>query len=273
MEQDNKIKETVRDVYGKVALETSSGRDCGNTKSCCGSSAQPDTQYAHELGYTAEDCGDVPAEANMGLGCGNPTAIAGLKPGETVLDLGSGGGFDCFLAAKKVGPEGRVIGVDMTPAMISKARLTAEKNGYSNVEFRLGEIEYLPVADSTVDVVISNCVINLSTDKGRVFREIKRVLKVGGRIAVSDIVASRPLPDAIKNDLATYAACIAGAMSMEELNDMLKESGFDQIKIEVKEASRSFIQKWLKESNAEDYVASASIEAVKVAKCCSGKCG
>jgi len=172
-----------------------------------------------------------------------------------------------------VGPTGRVIGVDMTPVMISKARLTAEKNGYTNVEFRLGEIEYLPVADATIDVVISNCVINLSTDKGQVFQEIKRVLKPGGRVAVSDIVANRPLPEAVKNDLANYAACIAGAMSIDELNEMLKKTGFDKINIQVKEASRSFIQKWLKESNAEDYVASASIEAVKAGKCCSGKCG
>jgi len=224
MEEDNKIKETVRDIYGKVAEETSRGRDCGNTRSCCGASAKQDTEYASELGYSADDCDNVPQDANMGLGCGNPTAIAALKPDEVVLDLGSGGGFDCFLAAKKVGPTGKVIGVDMTPSMISKSRLNAEKGKYANVEFRLGEIENLPVADNSVDVIISNCVINLSTNKPRVFAEMHRVLKPGGRLAISDMVASGPLPEKVKNDLALYAGCIAGALSVEEATKLLESN-------------------------------------------------
>jgi len=268
METDNKIKEIVRDTYGKVAQETSAGRDCGNVKSCCGASAQPDVEYASQLGYSVEDSSSVPLGANLGLGCGNPTAIASLKPGETVVDLGSGGGFDCFLAAKKVGPTGHVIGVDMTPAMIAKARLNAEKGGYANVEFRLGEIEHLPVADAAVDVIISNCVINLSTNKAQVFRDMKRVLKPGGRIAISDIVATQPLPDAIKNDLALYAGCVAGAMTVDEVERLLTTEGFGQIRVQVKDASRAFIEKWTADSKAEDYVSSASIEAVR-AKCCS----
>jgi arsenite methyltransferase len=272
MENDERIKETVRQVYGKVAEETSAGRACGNTKSCCGSSAQADVEYASELGYSQEDCGQAPAESNLGLGCGNPTAIAKLKPGECVLDLGSGGGFDCFLAAKKVGPTGHVIGVDMTPSMITKARLNAEKGGYKNVEFRLGEIEHLPLADKSVDVVISNCVINLSTNKASVFNEMSRVLKPGGRIAISDIIANRPLPESIKNDLALYAGCLAGAMSTEEAQKLLTDAGFRDVNIQEKEASRAFIQKWSSGSHAEDFVVSANIEAVlsqdQKPKCC-----
>jgi SAM-dependent methyltransferase len=279
MEEDNKIKETVRTIYGNVASETSAGRDCGNTISCCGASAKPNLDYATDLGYSVEDANQVPPEANMGLGCGNPTAIANLKPGEIVLDLGSGGGFDCFLAAKKVGPLGKVIGVDMTPAMISKARLNAEKGNYSNVEFRLGEIENLPVADSTIDVIISNCVINLSTYKKRVIQEAYRVLKIGGRLAISDIIANRPLPESVKKDLELYAGCVAGAMAVDELSKILDEAGFENINIRAKEASRTFIKKWLPESSAEkhgtaveEFVASANIEAVKGCggpkKCC-----
>lgn len=270
MEEDNKLKEVVRSVYGKVAQDTSQGLSCGNTRSCCGAAAQPDLDYASLLGYSQEECKAVPAESNMGLGCGNPTAIANLKPGEIVLDLGSGGGFDCFLAAKKVGPEGKVIGVDMTPAMISKARLAAEKGGYANVQFRLGEIEHLPVADNSIDVIISNCVINLSTDKARVFADMHRVLKPGGRIAISDIVASKPLPEWVKKNTDLYAGCVAGAVSIQEVKAMLEKCGFEKVKIEVKETSRMFIKKWIPEGlekehgeAAEDYVASASIEAVK----------
>jgi ubiquinone/menaquinone biosynthesis C-methylase UbiE len=199
----------------------------------------------------------------MGLGCGNPTAIAALKEGEIVLDLGSGGGFDCFLAARKVGKTGRVIGVDMTPEMLQKARLNAKKGGHENVEFRLGEIEHLPVADNSVNVVISNCVLNLSTDKPQVLREAYRVLKPGGRLAVSDIVATEELPDHIKKNLELYSGCMAGATPIKVLQESLDEAGFIHVSINVKEASRQFIKKWSYDSGAENYVASATIEGIK----------
>jgi len=201
--------------------------------------------------------------ANLGLGCGNPLAIASLQPGQTVLDLGSGAGFDCFLAARAVGPSGMVIGVDMTHEMLAKARENAKKNGFTNVEFRLGEIEALPVADGTVDVIISNCVINLSPEKTRVFREAYRVLKPGGRVAVADIVATAPLPNDVKEDWAAYTGCMAGASQITNLEEMLQQSGFDQIRIAPKDASRSFIREWLPGKRMEDYLVSATIEAVK----------
>jgi arsenite methyltransferase len=207
----------------------------------------------------------VPQGANMGLGCGNPQAIAALKTGETVLDLGSGGGFDCFLAARQVGETGRVIGVDMTPAMISKARHNAEQGGYRNVEFRLGEIEHLPVADATVDVIISNCVINLSPDKSRVFADAYRVLKPGGRLAISDIVASAELPEHVRTDMALYTGCMAGASLVADIEAMLAASGFTQIRVAPKDESKSFIRDWAPETEITDYVVSATIEAVKPA--------
>ncbi|MBM3132509.1 MAG: arsenite methyltransferase, partial [Chloroflexi bacterium] len=196
-------------------------------------------------------------------GCGNPQAIAALKPGETVLDLGSGGGFDCFLAAPKVGPDGKVIGVDMTPEMLSKARETAARNGYANVEFRLGEIEHLPVADSSVDVILSNCVINLSPDKERVFEEAFRVLKPGGRLAIMDMVSIAPLPRELASDPTLYCGCIGGAALIADLEHMLKEAGFEHIRIKPKDESREFIREWSPQHRIEDYVVSASIEAVK----------
>jgi ubiquinone/menaquinone biosynthesis C-methylase UbiE len=199
----------------------------------------------------------------MGLGCGNPQAIASLRPGETVLDLGCGGGFDCFLAAKAVGESGRVIGVDMTPEMISKARQNAVKAGVSNVEFRLGEIENLPVADNSVDVIISNCVINLSPDKARVYKEAFRVLKRRGRLAISDIVATAPLPEEVKRDLALYAACVAGAAQMDDLRAMLRQAGFIRIRVTPKDRSRELIRGWAPGRNLEDFIVSANIEAVK----------
>lgn len=204
----------------------------------------------------------------MGLGCGNPHAIAALKEGETVLDLGSGGGFDCFLAAQAVGETGRVIGVDVTPEMVSKARQNGASTGFRNIEFRLGEIENLPVADASVDVIISNCVINLSPEKPRVFREALRVLKPGGRLAISDIVATAQLPDEMKEDLALYAGCIAGAASIDELVDILREAGFTNIRIQPKDESREFIRDWAPGMRIEDFVVSATIEAVKPC-CCS----
>ena len=199
----------------------------------------------------------------MGLGCGNPQAIASLKPGETVLDLGSGGGFDCFLAARAVGESGKVIGVDMTHEMVSKARENAAKAGFNNVEFRLGEIEHLPVADNSVDVIISNCVINLSPEKHKVFEDSFRVLKPGGRLAVSDVVATAELPEEVKSDLALHAGCIAGASLIDEVDAMLRRSGFRNIRIKPKDESRDFIRTWAPGRKIEEYVVSATIEAVK----------
>jgi C_GCAxxG_C_C family probable redox protein len=199
----------------------------------------------------------------MGLGCGNPSTIASLKPGEIVLDLGSGGGFDCLLASRAVGENGKVIGVDMTPEMLVKARDNAKRMGARNVEFRMGEIEHLPIDDMSVDVIISNCVINLSPEKGKVFREAFRVLKPGGRLAVSDVVASRDLPDEIKRDLALVTACMGGAETVDTMQRILEETGFQQIKVAPIEESARFIREWLPESGIENYIISATIEAVK----------
>ena len=199
----------------------------------------------------------------MGLGCGNPKAIAALQQGEVVIDLGSGGGFDAFLASQEVGDTGKVIGIDMTPTMLSKARHNADKGNYTNVEFRLGEIEHLPVADSTADVIISNCVINLSPDKQQVFNDSFRALKPGGRLAISDIVASTTLPDDIKNDTFLHSACVSGASLISELKEYMQQAGFKDIRIEPKDASKEFIKDWAPGRNVEDYVLSASIEAVK----------
>jgi ubiquinone/menaquinone biosynthesis C-methylase UbiE len=199
----------------------------------------------------------------MGLGCGNPQAIAALQPGEVVLDLGSGAGFDSFLAARKVGETGRVIGVDMTPDMIRLARENAEKGGYENVEFRLGEIENLPVDDNSADVILSNCVINLSPDKPAVYQEAYRVLKKGGRLAISDMVASVELPPEIKNDLTLYSSCVSGALQVDELQSILEKAGFLDIRIQPKDESREFIKKWIPDVPIEDFVLSATIEAMK----------
>jgi SAM-dependent methyltransferase len=205
----------------------------------------------------------VPEGADLGLGCGNPQAIASLKPGERVLDLGSGGGFDAFLAARQVGPTGHVVGVDMTPEMVMKARANVAKIGLPNVEFRLGEIEHLPVADASVDVVMSNCVINLSPDKPAVFREAFRVLAPGGRLAISDIVAIAPLPPALAQDVAAYTGCVAGAALISDLEQMLTEAGFSNARFDVKGESRALVSDWVPRTHAKDYVASALIQAVK----------
>ncbi|OPX86799.1 MAG: Erythromycin 3''-O-methyltransferase [Pelotomaculum sp. PtaB.Bin104] len=194
------IRDFIRKNYADVALQNGSGGCCGSGNSCEVFSLDAD-EVSINIGYTENDLKNVPAEANMGLGCGNPIAIAGLKEGEVVLDLGSGGGIDCFLARALVGETGHVIGVDMTPEMIKLARKNAEKSGYKNIEFRLGEIEHLPVADSSVDVIISNCVINLSMDKVQVFKDAFRVLKPGGRLSITDIVATKQLPQDMKKDL------------------------------------------------------------------------
>ena len=205
----------------------------------------------------------MPDGADLGLGCGNPQAIASLKPGERVLDLGSGAGFDAFLAARQVGSEGRVVGVDMTAEMVAKARANAANTTLDHVEFRLGEIEHLPVADESVDVIMSNCVINLSPDKPAVVREAFRVLGSGGRLAISDIVALTPLPASLQEDLAAYTGCIAGAALVADLQAMLEEAGFSDVRIEAKGESRALVSGWVPGRSVEDYVASALIQAVK----------
>lgn len=256
------IREAVRARYGRVAQAQSAG--CGGGSStCCAAPAVDAAALSQTMGYSAAEVLAVPEGANLGLGCGNPQAIAALKPGETVLDLGSGAGFDAFLAARQVGESGRVIGVDMTPEMLAKARANARTGGYRNVEFRLGEIEHLPVADETVDVIISNCVINLSPDKPQVFAEAWRVLKAGGRLAISDVVARAELPAAIRQDLDLHTGCMAGASSIAEVQAMLTASGFTQIRITPKDESRDLIQDWAPETKVADYVCSAHIEAIK----------
>jgi len=251
------IREQVREHYGRIAQAPAAKRA---GPSCCAPSTG-DASLA--LGYSPGELAAVPQGADLGLGCGNPQAIAGLAAGETVLDLGSGAGFDCFLAARAVGPTGRVIGVDMTPAMLTKARQNAATVDAHNVEFRMGEIEHLPVADGEIDVVMSNCVVNLSPDKPAVYREAFRVLKPGGRIAISDVVLLRPLPAHLAAETLALSACIAGAASVPELETTLREAGFQGIEIAVSEQSRGFISGWMPGSRAEDHVASASIRAVK----------
>ncbi len=257
------IKKNVRTAYGGVAESNNQDKCNGNSRSCCGVSAKPDDDYSKELGYTQEELNSAPKGANMGLGCGNPQAIAALKQGETVLDLGAGGGFDAFLAARKVGSSGKVYGVDMTPEMISKARKNAVRDGYHNVEFLLGEIEHLPLPNDSIDVIISNCVLNLSTNKTQVFSEAFRVLKAGGRIAISDMVAHKSLPPEMVNNQELYCNCISGALPIDELKKNLREAGFVEVLIETQESSRTFIKDWVPGANAENYVVSAKIKAVK----------
>lgn len=239
-------KKIVREQYAKVAVERSSC--CGEVSSCC-TTTEPTQDISRKIGYSDEELKSVPEGANLGLGCGNPVAIASLKDGETVLDLGSGPGLDCFLAADKVGKNGMVIGIDMTPEMLEKARANAVKGNYSNVEFRLGEIEHLPVADNSVDVVISNCVINLSPDKQSVFKEAFRVLKPGGRIMVSDVVLSKELPDLIKDSVDAYVGCIAGAITKEEYLKTIVDAGFSKVGI-VNETSIP-VEEWINDPIAE----------------------
>lgn len=259
----DEIRQQVRASYSAVAQADEAGEACGVGSSCCGVTETPIGLFSTRFGYSEDDVDIAPEGADMGLGCGNPRTIASLQPGEVVVDLGSGGGFDAFLAAREVGEEGLVIGVDMTPDMLSKARNNAVKGGYPNTEFRLGEIEHLPVADNSVDVIISNCVINLSPDKPQVFREAFRVLKSGGRVAVSDVVASIDLPEELKNDPILYSGCMAGASKVEVLEGYMREAGFEQIRIQPKDESKEFIKDWAPGKGVEDYVLSATIEAVK----------
>lgn len=243
----------VREHYAKVATK---GGGCA--PGCCDA-----LMASSALGYSRDDSAAAPDGADLGLGCGNPTAIASLRTGEIVLDLGAGGGFDCFIAAKQVGPTGRVIGVDMTAEMVSRARENAAKVNATNVEFRLGEIEHLPVADGSVDAIVSNCVVNLSPEKANVFREAFRVLKPGGRIALSDIVAIAPLPDDIKGQAAALAGCIAGAAHIDDVRRMLVEAGFAKIRVEPLPHSAAIVGSWV--PGIEKFVASASIEATRPA--------
>lgn len=262
--QKEVIREHIRKSYAEIALN---GGGCGCGCDCntqLGEENVFDTGIiTRNIGYSEDDLKELPQAANMGLGCGNPIAIASLKEGEVVLDLGSGGGLDCFFARNQVGETGFVIGVDMTPEMIKRSRDIAEKEGYENVDFRLGEIENLPVANETIDVIISNCVINLSLDKERVFSEAFRVLKPGGRLAIADIVATAELPEEVKNSLAMMAGCIAGAEFVDNLKEMLNRVGFSQITLTPKNNSQAILDTWAPGKQLSDYIASYMIEAVK----------
>lgn len=258
-------RQSVRNAYRQVATASDQAAACGIESSCCGVSddAAINTLISTRLGYSEADLASVPGGADMGLGCGNPRAIASLQVGETVVDLGAGGGFDCFLAAREVGANGRVIGVDMTPEMLSKARGNATRGSFTNVEFRLGEIEHLPIGDAVADVIISNCVINLSPDKAQVFREAFRVLRPGGRLAISDVVATLELPDEMRNDPALIAGCMGNASLIDDLAAMIEAAGFVDVRIEPKDESKAFIRDWAPHHNVTDYVVSATIEARK----------
>jgi SAM-dependent methyltransferase len=255
------IKEMVRARYGGIAAGDSSCCAPVPAASCCAPAGADVGAKASVMGYSAAELDAVPQGANLGLGCGNPQAIAALRPGEVMVDLGSGAGFDCLLAAQQVGPSGRVIGIDMTHEMLRKARDNAARVGAGNVEFRLGEIEHLPIADATVDVIISNCVINLAPDKAQVFREAFRVLKPGGRLAISDVVNTRALPAELAADQALVCGCVAGAAPVAAIEDWLATAGFTDIRVDVKPESREMIAGWAPGRGIEDYVVSATIEA------------
>ena len=264
-------REGVRDRYAAIAEQAKHGvyEPAISEGGCCGGTADLDRRSLG-VGYSAEELESIPREADMGLGCGNPAAIASLTAGETVLDLGSGGGIDCFLAAKKVGETGHVIGVDMTPQMISKARSNVEKLGATQVEFRLGEIEHLPVANDSVDVVISNCVINLSPAKDQVYAEVFRTLKAGGRFCVSDVLALEPLSDAVRNDIALRSCCIGGAETEEVTRRQLEEAGFTEILFTPKQESADYVKEWDAGSDTGSLVLSYDIFATKPMPCVPG---
>ncbi len=253
------IKDMVRTRYGEIAQ--ASDACCAPKSSCCGPSET--TVSALKMGYSDADLAAIPDGANLGLGCGNPQAIAALRAGETVIDLGSGAGFDCFLAARQVGGTGRVIGVDMTHEMLAKARANAASVGAANVEFRLGELEHLPVADNTADVILSNCVINLVPNKPQVFREAFRVLKSNGRLAISDVVNSAPLTAELAADNALICGCVVGAAPVAEIEAWLAQAGFVDIAVTVRPESRELIATWAPGRGVEDFVVSATIEARK----------
>jgi arsenite methyltransferase len=272
------IKELVRARYGGIAAGSLPAAPAQSSSSCCAGATVPDVdEKAREMGYSAEELAAVPDGANLGLGCGNPQAIAALRSGEVVVDLGSGAGFDCLLAARQVGPEGRVIGVDMTHEMLARARENAAKVGALNVEFRLGELEHLPIADNTADVIISNCVINLVPDKAQVFREAFRVLKPDGRLAVSDVVNIAPLPEDLRADPALLCGCVAGAAPADRMETLLRAAGFVDVAVTVKPESREMVAAWAPGQGIEKCVASAMVEARKPhageeSSCCAGSC-
>jgi SAM-dependent methyltransferase len=258
---DLQIKEMVRARYGGLAA-ASEASCCAPSSSCCG----PETtshDKARRMGYSEAELAAVPEGANLGLGCGNPQAIADMQRGEVVVDLGSGAGFDCFLAGRQVGDDGHVIGVDMTHEMLKKARDNAARIGAGNVEFRLGELEHLPIADNTADVVISNCVINLVPDKAQVFREALRVLKPGGRLAVSDVINIAPLPAELRADPALLCGCVAGAAPADRIEAWLSEAGFVDIRVTSNFESREMVESWASGRGVENYIASAMVEARK----------
>jgi ubiquinone/menaquinone biosynthesis C-methylase UbiE len=254
--KEEDIKKVVRKNYADIAKKERSC--CIPTDSCCGG-AEPKQFDSQIIGYSEEELADLPEGADLGLGCGNPVAVASLKEGETYVDLGSGAGIDCFLASKKVGKTGKAIGVDMTPDMIDKARENAKKGNFDNVEFRLGEIEHLPVADNTVDIITSNCVINLSPDKKAVFKDAFRVLKPGGRLMISDIVLLKELPDYILNSLEAYVGCVAGAMLKDDYLGLVKEAGFSEVEIVSESAFPT-------DSLIKDPIAKAIIDELKVSE-------
>ena len=261
---DAQIKEIVRARYGGIAEAAGADSCCAPASSCCGDTAAgTPADKSRQMGYSDAELAAVPDGANLGLGCGNPQGIAGLKPGEVVIDLGSGAGFDCFLAARQVGAGGRVIGVDMTHEMLKKARENAAKISAANVEFRLGELEHLPVADSTADAILSNCVINLVPDKAQVYREAFRVLKAGGRLAISDVVNTAPLTPELQADAALLCGCIAGASPVERIESWLAQAGFVDVRVTPQPESRELVASWAPGRGIENFVASATVEARK----------
>src|SRR5215469_2086901 len=260
---DSQIKEMVRARYGGIAATTREASCCAPAASACCGPETASHDKARRMGYSEAELAAVPEGANLGLGCGNPQAIAAMEPGEIVVDLGSGAGFDCFLAARQVGDTGRVIGVDMTHEMLKKARDNAAKIGAGNVEFRLGELEHLPIADNTADVVISNCVINLVPDKEQVFREAFRVLKPDGRLAVSDVVNIAPLPDELRADPALLCGCVAGAAPSDRIETWLREAGFVDVRVKPNFESREMVESWASGRGVENYIAPAMVESRK----------
>ena len=259
----DEMKRVVRETYGQIAAE---GGDCCSS-SCCydrdGDTETPSVKMSARLGYRDTDLASVPPGSNLGLGCGNPHGRADLQEGETVLDLGSGGGLDCFLAARRVGRGGHVIGVDMTPEMVSLARQNLNGSDADHIEFRLGEIEHLPVADACIDVVMSNCVINLSPDKAVVFAEAMRVLKPGGRLAISDVVATAPVPLSMRRDPRAVASCLGGAATVSDISDILYGIGFVDIRIDTHEHRDQTVEGWTTPRRLPDDIVSATIEARK----------
>lgn len=278
--EDHTVRKTVRDNYAKIAEVGGNSGCCGPTSEssgCCGPSDDVEIPSAEAMsaffGYSDDEMAAVPDGANLGLGCGNPQAIAEMQAGEVVVDLGSGAGFDAFLAAGKIGETGRVIGIDMTHEMLSKARANAEKGGYTNTEFRLGEIEYMPIANDTADVIISNCVINLSPNKAQVLKESFRILKPGGRLAISDVVATAPFPEDFADDDHLLSGCVTGASLVDDLHGWMADAGFLDILIDLKEESRAGIADWAPGRGVENYVVSAIITAKKPAEKGSGSGG